>query len=67
MLERENLEEELRQTQFNYQEVVRSHEDTKNENKKEKKKMEMKEDSLNVNYILFIFDPVADYLNHLVI
>lgn len=49
LLEREELEDELKLVALNYQEAVRNNEDIKNEKKKEKKKMETKEEQIQVN------------------
>ncbi len=45
-MEREGLEIDLKNAELNYQEIVKSQADIKNENKKERKKMEMKEEAL---------------------
>ena len=45
-MEREGLENDLKNAESNYQEIVKSQADIKNENKKERKKMEMKEEAL---------------------
>ncbi len=45
-MEREGLETDLKNAELNYQEIVKSQADIKNENKKERKKMEMKEEAL---------------------
>ena len=50
LAERGDLESELQQAILSHQEAVRNHADVKNEQKKEKKKIEMKEDALEVNY-----------------